>query len=94
MLKVDHDDDLPVTPVLCFVGNQGSNVEAWLFPFLWLYMELALTVSATIALSWAAYRRLTAGSSESILARIRIIVVNFRNILFMVIIYDGSVTWL
>jgi hypothetical protein len=72
-------------PKICFVPNRdgapGVQRDAlWAYPGIWLYSVWAISILITVALSWAAYRRLVAGTSESIIARLRIIVANFRNI--------------
>ena len=43
-------------------------------------MELFLSSTITVFLTWFAYRRLVTGTSETVTSRLRIIVVNFRHI--------------
>lgn len=55
-------------------------------PIAFYYLPLALTIAVTLAFSWSSYRKLKSGLSESILVRLRIILVNFRNI-FLQLLY-------
>ncbi len=74
-------------PKVCFVANRSTDavftsgrISLWLYPVVWLYLELAASTVATVLFSYFAFQRLVAGTSESIISRLRIIVVNFRNI--------------
>jgi hypothetical protein len=91
----EEGDGERVQPKICFVPNRdvydpASKVQVYLWPAVWLYVELAVSTLATVMFSWFAYRRLVAGTSESIAARLRIIVVNFRNI-FMQLSWIGVI---
>lgn len=79
-------------PRICFVPNttekeyRDSTILVWVFPVAWLYLPLTFSTLLTIVLSHLAFRKLLAGTTASILSRLRIIMVNFRNI-FVHILY-------
>lgn len=68
---------MPNTPLR---GHHHSYVLSWIFPVIWLYLPLLMSTILTLVLSHSAFKMLLAGTTASILARFRIIVVNFRNI--------------
>ena len=69
-------------PKICFVPNRAASGRnqslLYVYPVMWMYVQLFVSTIATFLFSWYAYRRLVAGTSESIATRLRIIVVNFR----------------
>ena len=96
----EEGHDQRVQPKMCFVPNRdaydtSSSVYLYVWPVAWLYLELVVSTLATMMFSWFAYRRLVAGTSESIAVRLHIIVVNFRNIfmqlmwIFVIGVLDG-----
>jgi hypothetical protein len=89
-------DNEVLQPKICFVPNRSADPEnsydslkqalLWVYPILWIYLVLTLSTIVTLFFSWRSYLRLTGGTSRSIVARLRIIVVNFRNIFSQVFI--------